>query len=163
MRIGILSDTHDEVARTTRAVRRLIAEGAELLIHCGDLTTPEIVEEFAAIPTYFVFGNNDYAEGELRRAMNDVGGVCLGRAGEFTLVGKRLAVTHGDSVTQFRRQMMGAPDYLFTGHTHVALDERTGGTRHINPGALSRARTHTVALLDLHADRLRMLTIHDNR
>jgi uncharacterized protein len=163
MRIGILSDTHDQVARTASAVRRLISEGAELLIHCGDLTTPEIVEEFAGIPTYFVFGNNDYDEGALRRAMNDVGGVCLGRSGEITLANKRLAVTHGDCVAEFRRQMKGDPDYLFTGHTHVAADDRTGRTRHINPGALSRAKTYTVALLDPLLDRLRMLTIHDSR
>jgi uncharacterized protein len=163
MRIGILSDTHDQVARTASAVRRLIAEGAELLIHCGDLTTPEIVEEFAGIPTYFVFGNNDYDEDRLRRTMVDVGGVCLGRAGEISLGEKRLAVTHGDSVTEFRRQMKAEPDYLFTGHTHVASDDRAGRTRHINPGALSRARTYTVALLDPLGDHLRMLTIQDGR
>jgi uncharacterized protein len=163
MRIGILSDTHDQVARTAGAVRRLIAEGADLLIHCGDLTTPEIVEEFAAIPTYFVFGNCDHDEEALRRAMNGVGGVCLGRAGEITLGDKRLAVTHGDCVAEFRRRMTSAPDYLFTGHTHVAADERTGRTRHVNPGALSRARIYTVALLDPLIDQLRMLTIHDSR
>lgn len=162
MRIGIMSDTHDQVARTARAVRRLIAEGAEILIHCGDLTTPEIVAEFAGIPTYFVFGNNDYEEGGLRYAMNDVGGVCLGRAGEITMVGKRLAVTHGDCAAEFRRQIANAPDYLFTGHTHLASDDHVGRTRHINPGALSRARTYTVALLDPLADHLRMLTIQDD-
>ena len=45
MRIGILSDTHDQIARTTRAVVLLRAEGAEALVHCGDLTGPEIVYE----------------------------------------------------------------------------------------------------------------------
>jgi uncharacterized protein len=43
MRIGILSDTHDRLQWTARAVELLRAEGAEALFHCGDLTGPEVV------------------------------------------------------------------------------------------------------------------------
>jgi len=77
MRIGIISDTHDRVERTGRAVRLLIAEGAEVLVHCGDLTGPDVVYECAALPSYYVFGNNDFDEDGLRRAMALVGGTCL--------------------------------------------------------------------------------------
>jgi putative phosphoesterase len=59
MRIGILSDTHDHLKRTARAVAMLKAEGAEALIHCGDLTTPDIVYQCAELPSTFVLGNND--------------------------------------------------------------------------------------------------------
>ena len=43
MHLGILSDTHGQLARTTRAVATLINQGAEALVHCGDLTGPELV------------------------------------------------------------------------------------------------------------------------
>ena len=161
MRIGILSDTHDHVKRTARAVRRLVAEGAETLIHCGDLTGPDVVYECAALPTHFVFGNNDYDEKGLRRAMAEIGAVCLGRGGLFELAGKRIAVTHGDSNKEIQRLSEAGPDYLFFGHSHCPADDREGPTRWINPGALTRAARWTVATLDIDTDTLKLLTIDD--
>ena len=163
MRIGILSDTHDQVDRTSRAVRRLADAGAEALIHCGDLTVPDVVYECAPLPTYFVFGNNDYDQNGLRRAMAEIGAVCLGWSGEITVAGKRIAVTHGDSTKEITRLAASRPDYLFFGHSHCPSDERLGPTRWVNPGALHRAATWTVALLDLESDTLELLRIDDAR
>ena len=59
MRLGILSDTHDRLARTRVAVDILRAEGAEVLIHCGDVTWRDVVPICAVLPCYYVFGNND--------------------------------------------------------------------------------------------------------
>lgn len=154
MKIGILSDTHNETGRTARAVRRLVDEGAEVLVHCGDLTRPHLLEECAELPTWFVFGNNDFDVAGLRGVAADQGAICLGRGGELELGGKRLAVTHGDSVSEMRRLTLAAPDYLLFGHSHVAADSRVGTVRMINPGALHRAKVWTVALLDLSTDTL---------
>ena len=59
MLLGILSDTHDQVATTRKAVELLRAEGAVALIHCGDLAGPEIVAICSVLPLWFVFGNWD--------------------------------------------------------------------------------------------------------
>lgn len=155
MRIGILSDTHDQRARTAQAVSLLIAQGADVLIHCGDLTSPEVVYECAGLPSHFVFGNNDFDQEELRRAMTVVGGTCLELGGTLTLDGRRIAVTHGDSVARIRRLAAEGPDFLLFGHTHVPSDYREGPTRYINPGALHRAPRWTVAMLDLATDEVR--------
>jgi uncharacterized protein len=163
MRIGIISDTHDQVARTAAAVRLLVAEGAEALIHCGDLTVPAVVRECARLPSYYVFGNNDFDEDDLRRAMAETGGVCLGRGGVVTLGGRRVAVTHGDRDAEVRRLARENPDYLLLGHSHRPADERDGPVRRINPGALHRASSWTVALLDLDDDGLRFLHVGDGR
>src|SRR5262249_55984938 len=159
-------DTHDHVQRTGRAVALLLAEGVEALIHCGDLTEPDVVHECGVVPSYYVFGNNDFDEDGLRRAIEAVGGICLQRGGEATpaggevaRAGRRIAVTHGDSVKQVRRLAAAAPDYLLFGHSHVPLDRRDGPTRWINPGALSRAESWTVAVLDLGNDELRFLKV----
>lgn len=159
MRIGILSDTHDHRKRTARAVAALVAGGAEALIHCGDLTGPEIVRECAVLPCSFVFGNNDFDQATLRAGIDEIGATCLGPGGEIELGGRRLAVTHGDSLREVRRLLSAGPDYLFYGHSHRLSDTRQGRARLINPGALHRARTWTVALLDLASDTLRFLTI----
>src|SRR3979411_956585 len=94
MRIGIMSDTHDHVTRTARAVSLLIAEGAEALIHCGDLNGPDVGPGGGGLPSYYVFGNNDFNESGLRRAMAIVGGVCLDWGGQVELGGRRFALAH---------------------------------------------------------------------
>jgi uncharacterized protein len=159
MKIGILSDTHDQVERTSKAVAALVGAGAEALVHCGDLTVPEVVLECGGLPSYFVFGNNDFDRDGLLRAMALVGGRSLGRGGEVVLGGRRIAVTHGDSAGEVRRLLAADPDYFLFGHSHRAADERRGATRWINPGALYRATPWTVAVLDLEADLLDFLTI----
>jgi hypothetical protein len=68
-------------------------------------------------------------------------------------------VTHGDSIREVNRLAYGAPDYLLYGHSHLFADDRRGPTRWINPGALHRAPTWTVALLDLATDQVRFLPI----
>ena len=159
MRIGILSDTHDRLDRTTRAVEILSAEGAEALIHCGDLTGPDIVHECAALPCHYVLGNNDFDETALRAAIAATGGVCLNHGGEITLGNRRIAVTHGHSVSEMRRLLASNPHYLLYGHTHIPYAIRDGGVRKINPGALHRAAEKTVAVLDLGTDELRFLKV----
>jgi putative phosphoesterase len=153
VRLGIVSDTHDQSGRTMRAIDRLVEAGATLLIHCGDITQPDIVHICgASLPAYYVWGNNDYDQSALRAAMDATGGQCLGAAGIVTLNGRRIAVTHGDSPREYRRLLSEKPDYLLFGHSHVRLFERDGPTCQINPGALHRAPEWTVGLLDLESD-----------
>ena len=161
MRIGILSDTHDQSIRTREAVERLRAEGAEALFHCGDLVDPEIVGLCSVLPCCFVFGNNDVdLVAEIRMAIASIeNAACLEWGGETELAGKRIAMTHGHLPTQVRQLLETQPDYLFSGHSHIASDTRDGTTRCINPGALHRARTFSVALLNLETDELRFLEI----
>ena len=154
MRIGILSDTHDHAKRTARAVARLIAEGAEVLVHCGDITGASVVQECAGLTCHYVFGNNDFDEPSLRRAITQTGGVSLEEVAILDLGGRRVAVTHGHLGKVVRRLTDAEPDYLLFGHSHVPEDRRMGPTRWINPGALHRAEAWTVAILDTETDRL---------
>ena len=159
MLIGILSDTHDQVERTRSAVNMLIAEGATALVHCGDLTGPEVVHECSGVPGYFVFGNCDHDREAIRQAISLIGGTCLDCGGLISLGGVTIAVTHGDSVSEIQRLAALAPDYLFTGHTHHVTDIQQGPTRWVNPGALHRAPTWTVGLLDIASNHLRVLPV----
>src|SRR5262245_9269620 len=159
MRLGIISDTHDRLDRTNRAVELLQAAGAAALIHCGDLMSPDIVFACGALPSYFVFGNNDFELVELRQAMKAIDAVCLEWAGEITLAEKRIAVTHGHLHKDLRRLVATKPDYLLYGHSHIASDRREDGIRWINPGALQRAEEYSVALLDLKTDKLEFITV----
>ncbi len=158
MLLGILSDTHDQLARTRRAVDLLVSHGAHALIHCGDFIRPEIVPACAVLPFYFVYGNND-SEGDLAAAAEEAGAFNLKWGGVIELAGKRLGVTHGHMRGDERRVMAENPDYLFTGHTHATHDVMDGAVRRINPGALHRADEFTVAVLDLESGELKILPV----
>lgn len=159
MKIGILSDTHDKLGRTITAVEKLAAAGAEALIHCGDLTGPEIIYACEGLPTYYVFGNNEWDFVGLRRAMRDAGGTCLEWGGVIELAAKTIAVTHGHLNGEIRKLREQQPDYFLFGHSHIAEDRREGRIRLINPGALHRAAEFSVAVLDLKTDELTFLAI----
>ena len=155
MRIGILSDTHDEVERTERAVAALRKAGAEILVHCGDLMSPEIVHACSVLPFYFVFGNHDCdVVPQLEAAAESVGATCLRWGGEFEVADKRIAVVHGHLTMDLHPLLTAQPDYLLSGHSHVTHDFRVGSTRRINPGALHRADNYSVAVLDVASDEL---------
>ncbi len=51
--------------------------------------------------------------------------------------------------------------YILFGHSHRPADLRVGRVRLINPGALDRARPHTVATLDLKRDLVRFWQVDD--
>lgn len=162
MKIGILSDTHNELDRTRRAVERLIEVGAEQLVHCGDLANGEIVRACAALPLTFVFGNHDAdMVPELRAASEEYGANCLEWGGEIELAGKRIAVAHGHLTSDLRPLIAAEPDYLLFGHFHARIDSNEKPMRRINPGALFRAEEFTVASLDLLNDEVRFLVIDD--
>ena len=158
MLLGILSDTHDQLKRTQHAVDQLVSEGCEALIHCGDLIGPDIVRACARLPLHFVLGNNDADMVlELNAVAAETGSIFLNWGGIVELGGKRLGVTHGHSKVDLRRVQSHAPDYIFSGHSHVRADRMEGAIRRINPGALHRADEFTVAVLDLETGELRFL------
>jgi len=158
VRIGILTDTHDQLAITRRAVRLLQAEGAEVLVHCGDLTVPDIVHACSVLPSYFVFGNHDADNvPALERAIAETRGTCLGAGAIAELGGKRIAIVHGHC--GMKDLLALHPDYLLHGHSHISADSRVGQTRRICPDALNRAEHLSVALLDTDSDELRILSL----
>jgi uncharacterized protein len=160
MLLGIISDTHDELARTQMAIQLLRNEGAEALIHCGDLASPPIVAACALLPCWFVFGNHDAdTVPALEEAAVESGAVCLGWSGIVELGGKLIAVAHGHMTYDIRHVLAFRPHYLLSGHSHIASDRPEGLVRRINPGSLHDADQFSVALLDLEGDGLRFITI----
>ena len=159
MLIGILSDTHGRIGAAAAGIEALKAKGCEYFIHCGDVGSCDVLDCLAGLAAGFVFGNTDFDREELRRYSADIGVRCLETGDVLELDGKKLAVTHGDEVQILRRLLAGEPDYLLTGHTHVARDVKQGSTRWINPGALHRAAVKSVAVLDLEKDEVEFLEI----
>jgi hypothetical protein len=59
MRIAVLSDSHDHIPHFRRAVLGANQEGAELLIHCGDLISPFMLTYLESFngQAHLIYGN----------------------------------------------------------------------------------------------------------
>jgi putative phosphoesterase len=161
MRIGILSDTHDHLDAMKAGMKILRENRAEMFIHCGDVGGEQILDCLAGEKSVFVWGNCDMDRVNLARYAKEIGIDCAGDFADLELAGKRIAVTHGHDASLMRSTMAGERfDYLLYGHTHIPADDRNGKLRMINPGALYRAATKTVAILDLTTDILERFTVN---
>jgi uncharacterized protein len=160
MKIGVLSDTHDRVEVTATAIRLLRERGAEVLLHCGDIEAPAIVDLFEGGPAHFVLGNWDGRITDLRLAIAGIGGTLHPDFGHVNLGGKEIAWVHSHKRGQLRElEQSGLFDFLFYGHTHVAESHRTGRTLVANPGAIFRARPRSCLLVDLASDELQSIVV----
>ena len=159
MLIAVISDTHSRTVSVQNAVQIMAERGVELIVHCGDICDGDTVRLFPA-HTHFVFGNCDYARGEIERAVADSGATLHGAWGQLALAGKTMAFVHGDD-RQLLHELEHADsfDFLFHGHTHFAKEHRTGKTRVINPGALQRVAVRTFLLLDLPSGLIESVTV----
>ena len=159
MLIGVISDTHDRLTRTASAIKLLYEAQVETIIHCGDISSTGILALFAGTPLYYVMGNND-DDAELRLASKQIEHLhYLNQGAIIELAGKRIGVTHGHLYRVVNELLNQKPDYLFSGHTHSAMDELNHRVRCINPGALHRAGEYSVATLNLVTDELRFLPV----
>lgn len=149
-RIGIISDTHGQVEYTRSAIRLLESLEPELLIHCGDIGSAEIVRMLAPWPAHYVFGNVDDDTSSLRYAMTACGATCHERFGTLELDNVRIAFLHGDDWQLLDRTIAGGDfDLVCHGHTHRRREERCGQTLVLNPGAIYRANPHSFAIAEL--------------
>jgi len=152
LRIGIISDTHNQSETLKKALAYLYRAGIDLLVHCGDVTTLETALLMAEFRLIYVYGNLDQVSGEIRRALlaydarNFAGPIFTGEVG-----GASLAVIHGNlpgSVEKLANS--GQYQYVLHGHTHLRRQEQVDGTWVINPGALGGARreSRSICLLE---------------
>lgn len=137
MRIGILSDIHDNVWNLRAALAGL--DGADALICCGDLCSPFVVglltEGFAGRPIHVVFGNND---GDLFRIAQSAARhpalTLHGEAFSGEIDGKRVFVNHYPAIA--RALAPADYDLICYGHDHRFAIERRGTTTLVNPGPI---------------------------
>jgi putative phosphoesterase len=52
MKIGIISDTHDDIENVQRAIDLFGREEVKLIIHAGDFVFPGIIDEFKNLKNY---------------------------------------------------------------------------------------------------------------
>jgi uncharacterized protein len=137
MKIGILSDIHDNVWNLRAALAGL--NEADALLCCGDLCSPFVVgllaTGFPGRPIHVVFGNND---GDLYRiAQNAARQERMTLHGELfagELGGRRVLVNHYPEIA--RNVATDRYDLICYGHNHLFAIEQADGATLVNPGAI---------------------------
>jgi uncharacterized protein len=148
MKIGVISDTHGEVQLTRQALNILDAFQVELILHCGDVGT-DVVSLFSGRQVHFVAGNTDNLD-DMREAIVEPQHTFHDQLGTLELEGCRIAFLHGHDVTLLHHTIRsGNWDLVCCGHTHASSNHREGSTFVLNPGALSRTRTPSLAVVEL--------------
>jgi len=153
MKIGVISDIHDNLWALEEVMRRL--GECEALFCLGDLCAPftisAIVQTFGGA-IHVVWGNNDGDKLAIARNADQAGNVILhGEFAEFTLEGRKIALTHWPQVA--RALAMGQEyDLVCYGHNHQRHKEWVGRTLLLNPGeVMGRFGVRSAAIYDTDA------------
>jgi putative phosphoesterase len=166
MRLGILSDTHDNVAAIERIVDVFDDEGVEIAIHCGDFIAPPVLPFFEGLELHGVIGNNDGEIDGLERGFDELGNgsELHGRYAELVFDDTRIGVLHGDQGMDAVDDYASAGDYDYVcyGHFHRTDERVVDGTTVLNPGAHFPTVPddhRSVVVLDTGADEVHFVEI----
>ena len=159
MKIGLLSDSHDDMAAIARAVALFNAEGVVQVLHAGDIVSPFTFEIFRGLqaPLGGVFGNND---GDRLLLRERSAGALRPQPHFVTLDGLRLVIVHEPPLVRSLARS-GDFDCVVYGHTHVADVRREGAALVVNPGkaaVLDKGRA-TVAVLETMTREARIIDL----
>jgi putative phosphoesterase len=167
MKIGLISDTHDNIPTCNKLIPKFLHENVEVLIHCGDIISPFMKRVFvplhdACIKMFAVYGNND---GERDGLLHTLGTIMELTPDfyELELDGKNFLVVHHLPETLIQSLAASQKfDYIVKGHLHEKRDEKIGKTRIINPGEACGYLTGTasIAILDTESDSLKYYDVH---
>lgn len=138
-KIIIISDSHDQIAHLNQALDAALTADAEVLLHCGDLCAPfmlnQIGERFSG-PVHVVFGNND-GDGRLLQviAAKHPHISLHGIYAELEFDGRQIAMIHYPEPAR-RIAQSSQFDLVCYGHDHTRLLEQVGRGWLLNPGEL---------------------------
>ena len=115
-----------------------IAKQADFIIHAGDFTSLDCLEQIRGIaPLVAVRGNMDSA-------------ALVARLPEKTLFetdGMKIGIVHGSGshvmAMRLARDAFDRPDLIVFGHTHVPVIQQLDGVQMINPGSPTQPRSGT--------------------
>lgn len=147
MKIGILSDTHDNLPKIEKAVKFFNRNKVGFVLHAGDFVAPFTVAKLKKLSCDWlgIFGNND---GE----RNGLSGFSEGKIKEgplrLELDNRKITLVHDIATINTKKEVA---DLIIFGHTHNTEVLEEENKLIINPGECGGWLTgkSTIALVDL--------------
>jgi uncharacterized protein len=167
MKIGLISDTHDNLLMVEKAIKILNEEKVGLVLHAGDYTSPFVIPKFEALNCKLigVFGNNDGDHELLKKRFSETKN-CEVR-GRFALVevaGFKIALLHGDEKELVNALVnSGGFDALVSGHTHIAVNKAKSKTLVLCPGEVCGYLYEKPSMMLLDTEKRKAQLIELNR
>ncbi len=163
MRIGVLSDIHDNLENLAKALNLFSERSISTLIFCGDFCSPIAARGLGAFEgdVHCVFGNGDGDPFTIcRLATTEFPNLKLhGQHAELQFESVRVAVTH---YPLYGRALARTGDYsaVFSGHTHELHEEMINCCLWLNPGeVLGWKGKATCAVYDTETNSAEILTL----
>ena len=161
MKIGIISDTHDNLPQIKKAVKLFDQEKAELVLHAGDFVSPFTFLEFKNLncPLKGVFGNNDGDKLYLQEKFKEIGEIYPAPY-ETNIDHKIIIMLHEEKLIDALAESQKY-EIIIYGHTHRTNLRKIGKTLIINPGECGGWLTgkSTIALLNLENLEVRIINL----
>ena len=163
MRIAICSDSHDHIPNLRRAVSLANQEGADLLLHCGDLISPFMLPYLAAFhgPVHLIYGNNPGDQHMIasRCTLEFTNLHHHGHHAAFTAQSTRIAINHYPELAR-ELARSGSFDLVCCGHDHCHAVEQIGACLLVNPGdLLGKDSNPVMTLLDTADGSVRLVPV----
>lgn len=166
MKLGVLSDSHDDRSAAEAALHLFREERVGAILHLGDVCSPFVLEGYRDPSIRFlgVFGNNDADREGLQEA---TGGAFRPGARIETVDGRSILFAHSYDLLQGELVERGRFDLVLFGHTHRVLTMRMGKALVLNPGEscglLGGRRTCAIVDLSTMAPRIAEIPLPENR
>ena len=134
MRIGVVSDTHNNLKNVARIVELFNDANVDVVAHTGDITQAKTLDVMADLksPLVGVFGNNDQERTSLDSTMAAHGFHFQDPPYEVVWASRRVIIVHDpadlDSV------LTTDHDLALHGHTHLQRIENRSSQLIFNPG-----------------------------
>ncbi|MEM7015772.1 MAG: YfcE family phosphodiesterase [Pseudomonadota bacterium] len=135
MKIGIVSDTHNNLKNVTRIVELFNEAGVERVIHTGDITQAKTIEVFKHLnmPMFGVYGNNDVDERDsLEPAIAEFGFHFVEPPLVLDWASRSIIVVHDP--LEFEGVRNDSHEIALHGHTHRQTIVQESGRLTFNPG-----------------------------
>jgi len=170
MKICILSDSHDREAALAAAVRDAAAEGAQEVIHCGDLIGTQTLRAAMTLglPMHVIHGNNLGDPVSLSRLSRESADLVryTGPDARLELGGRRIFVVHYPEYG-YAMALTGDFDLVCCGHSHEAgiapiRNVKATQTWLVNPGTVAGVGAPATWVLgDLEAMSFELRSLED--
>lgn len=139
MKIGILSDSHDNYVKVQRVIDIFNDSKVEMVLHGGDFVSAMaagMFSQLAGAGFIGVFGNCDHEKESMQSEVNAFGGQMYDGIYTGRLDGVRVFMTHRCNVVD-EVAGNGLYELVIYGHTHKRDIRKVGGSLIINPGETS--------------------------
>jgi putative phosphoesterase len=151
VRIGIVSDTHNNLRNVERIAELFDAAGVDRVVHTGDITQAKTLKVLARMkaPLFGVYGNNDLERDSLERACRQYQMRLVDPPLRIEWADRRIVVVHDPHDLDARR--LEGCDVALHGHDHRLTLQRRRGALVMNPGECAGhvRGQNAVGLLDL--------------